>query len=75
MTNKSERFFLMASHTWINWTVVGPCCSDDMPKELLSGSKGRKYDTSGQMLKPQGEKGGEENTLSESNCSVPGAVR
>lgn len=65
MTSRSEGFCLMATHIWISPRVVGPCYSEDKPKGLLSGSKGRKYDTSGQMLKPQGEKGEEGSTLSQ----------
>lgn len=65
MTSKSEGFCPTATHIWISPRVVGPCYSEDMSKGLLSGSKGRKYDTSGQMLKPQGEKGEEGSTSSQ----------
>lgn len=32
---KSERFCLMATHTWINQRVVDPCYCENMPKGLL----------------------------------------
>lgn len=66
---KSGRFCLMATHTWIYWRVVDPCYCEDMPKGLLSVSKGRKYETSRLKLKLQGEKHVEGITLSESNLS------
>jgi len=36
MTNKSERFCLMATYNWINQRVAGSCYSEDMPESDIS---------------------------------------